>query len=90
MVRVLLELGQAWNDFDFCVSVIFSSFSPSEFESSFLSPLRGWLISPTTTHSLRPFDKLRAGCGLHSSAALQLDCKWAFVVTGRSHQPDSI
>src|SRR5579864_1998360 len=34
---------------------------------AFLSPLRGWLaFLLLSTHGLRPFDKLRAGCGVHS------------------------
>jgi|SRR5579864_3450377 len=38
----------------------------------FLSPLRGWLYFPLHTHGLRPFDRLRASCGLRSSAASRL------------------
>jgi len=39
----------------------------------FLSPLRGLFLGFRITHGLRPFDKLRAGCGLHSVAALRLE-----------------
>jgi hypothetical protein len=37
-----------------------------------LSPLRGLVPFPLPTHGLRPFGKLRAGCGLHSIAASRL------------------
>jgi hypothetical protein len=75
VVCVLLELGQAWNDFASRVSVIFRSFSPSESEFISVAPAGLADFPALTTHSLRPFDKLRAGCGLHSFAALRLNCK---------------
>src|ERR1019366_6878789 len=33
----------------------------------------GLALVPLSTHGLRPFDKARAGCGLHSCAASRLD-----------------
>jgi len=47
------------------------------FKAMFLSPLRGLLSSPSRTHGLRRFGRLRASCGLHSFAATRLS-----VVTG--------
>lgn len=40
----------------------------------FLSPLGGLTPKIPRTHGLRPFGKLRAGCGIHSSAARRLGC----------------
>jgi hypothetical protein len=38
----------------------------------FLSPFQGFSLVAAVTQGLRPFDKLRAGSGLHSFAALRL------------------
>ena len=40
--------------------------------SAALSPLRAWLFPSLYPHGLRPFDRLRAGCGLYSFAASRL------------------
>jgi hypothetical protein len=44
--------------------------------------LRGLFLFANSTHGLRPFDKLRAGRGLHSSAAPRLS---AGLLTHYSH-----
>ena len=44
----------------------------------FLTPLPGLFNSFENSPGLRPFDKLRAGCGLHSCAALRLRSGQAF------------
>jgi hypothetical protein len=41
-----------------------------------LSPLWGLLFFAVLSHGLRPFDRLRAGCGLYSFAALRLGTLW--------------
>src|ERR1700733_1193267 len=38
----------------------------------FLSPVRGLWVFTSFTHGLRPFDRLRTGCGLRSVAASRL------------------
>src|SRR5580658_941227 len=48
-----------------------SGWSELAFPAS-LSPLRGLFVFRSSTHSLRPFDRLRAGCGLYSFAASRL------------------
>jgi hypothetical protein len=65
-VRCVVESGS-------CVA-IGEKGGAEEYASTGLSPLRGLLVFPLLPHGLRPFGKLRAGCGLHSFAASRLRC----------------
>ena len=64
----------------------------------FCSPWRGLVPVFLLTHGLRPFGKLRAGCGLHSAAALRLGwgrsfcalCPWICPQCPQGLKPASI